>query len=162
MEIIPNELLFQILLYVPEINTSTYKIINKRFNYLIKHLCSYYNKKFNSIVSDWQNNTDELIQKLVISKDYTSLTVLINNFKEKTSKAINFYAGYYCDLELIKYLDLQDYEIIAVGAVKNESLPALEYAVEHGADNLSDLSYIALKHGHFYIVSYLINKSSLI
>ena len=157
MEIIPNELLFQILLYVPEINTSTYKIIDKRFNYLIKDLCSYYNKKFNSIVSDWQNNTDELLQKLVVSKDYISLTVLINNFK-----AINFYAGYYCDFELIKYLDLQDYETIAVGAVKNESLPALEYAVEHGANNLSDLSYIVLKHGHFYIVSYLINKSSLI
>ena len=72
----------------------------------INHDDSYYIGLFNNIDSNWKNNIDKLVKKLVKSQDHESLNFLIKNYENLTDNMnmfdkanllnqINYYIGFY-------------------------------------------------------------------
>lgn len=76
-EDLPYDVLVDLLLNVKRL----YKLrVNKKLNSIIQNITETFNEKFNALVPDWRNNTEQLLKILAYKDAFLSLKFLGNNF----------------------------------------------------------------------------------
>lgn len=154
---IPNEILFNILIHVPEI--TKIKTVNKNFGLFIKSMIKKFNKSFEALVSNWKENLKELVRILVYRNSINSLLFLSNNYN--IQKYLSFYAGYYGNHEILNLNIIKDFEELAQGAAQAGRGDILNFAIERGAKNYEKIAQNAALGGKLKYVKFAISRGAI-
>ena len=177
---LPQKILLKILVHVPNLNSSNYMLINKKLNRLIGKIFIHYDKKFTKLYSDWANEIEILVKKLVKREYMNDIYFLINNYSQSKDiiEYLNFYAGYYEKINIVPR-HLLNYQEIAEGAAARNNLALIEkinaklnynklilygayygyldlvkYFLKKGANNINEVAYDASRFDHLNVVEY--------
>ena len=157
---LPNEVLFNIFLYIPDIDNYKYKFNNKNLTVIIEAMINLYIRKFSSIDQQWQNDIQNFTRKLFLLKGSNDLIIFLYNNIESSKQYVQYYVGYYGNDYLLNLINFKNYNLIASVAAENGYISTVMIAVAKGANNYNRIAFIAASNGYLDIVKYVIDKGA--
>ena len=165
--LLQRSVLIKILMNIPDLISIYKSTSNTDLKKLIDGIFIYYDKKFSKIYDNWSNNIKLLVKILVKLNKRKDILFLVNNYRRnvKLSSYVNFYAGYYGQIDVVP-TNIINYKKLLEGSFDGNNSTIItnileKSIVEGKIDVIKEIDKMGIKLNYNFIVLYAAIKGIL-